>query len=178
MTKSCSKCKVEKPYSEFGVHPNTRLRLRSACKGCELTYRSQPEVKARIKLAAARIYRNPGGKEKALARSRKFRKTEKGKLTNLKSVLSRYGLTFETYTAILRLQGECCAICKLHMSQMDRRICVDHDHETGAVRALLCNNCNAGIGYFRENVGYLEIAITYLKKHKPSNLVCISGEKK
>jgi len=39
-------------------------------------------------------------------------------------------------------------------------------HETGKFRAILCNNCNSGLGMFEDNVEYLENAIKYLKKYK------------
>jgi hypothetical protein len=39
---------------------------------------------------------------------------------------------------------------------------VDHGHETGEVRGLLCSNCNLGLGYFKDNPKYLEGAIKYL----------------
>lgn len=46
-----------------------------------------------------------------------------------------------------------------------RDLCVDHNHETGRIRGLLCTNCNTGIGLLKENPLILDRAITYLAKH-------------
>jgi len=64
-----------------------------------------------------------------------------------------FGLTEEAYEALLRGQGGVCAICKLPERSHSRfgkvlRMAVDHDHETGAVRGLLCFRCNTALGYF------------------------------
>lgn len=45
-------------------------------------------------------------------------------------------------------------------------MCVDHDHNTGRIRGILCRNCNVAIGYFKENTGNLKSAIAYLETNK------------
>ena len=56
-----------------------------------------------------------------------------------------------------------CQIC----GQKDRReLCVDHCHTTGAVRGLLCDNCNKALGLFKDNVDVLNKAIDYLKENQ------------
>lgn len=71
-----------------------------------------------------------------------------------------YGLSEAEYTERISGQGNLCAICR----QKDEMkvLCVDHDHATGKVRGLLCNNCNVGLGNFRDNPKILESAIAYL----------------
>jgi len=79
-------------------------------------------------------------------------------------LVSRYGITEEEYNQLLVNQNFSCAICKSHINEFKRKLSVDHNHETGKVRGLLCNNCNAGIGYLEEDVDSLRQAIEYLEK--------------
>ena len=56
--------------------------------------------------------------------------------------LKRYGLTAGAYNKLLKAQHNCCAICGRHKSLFTKRLHVDHDHDTGKVRGLLCTGCN------------------------------------
>lgn len=73
----------------------------------------------------------------------------------------KYGLTAQDYDALFEKQGRACAICK----QMPERyrLHVDHCHETGRVRGLLCVACNTALGLFKDSVSRLQAAITYLE---------------
>jgi hypothetical protein len=77
-----------------------------------------------------------------------------------------YGLTIERFNAMYEDQKGCCACCGKHESDFKRGLHVDHDHETGQVRALLCTRCNPGLGYFGDSIELLEMAVLYLKKFK------------
>lgn len=61
-----------------------------------------------------------------------------------------------------------CAICSSSFLMMSKNrnesACVDHDHKTGAVRGLLCQSCNRGLGAFEEKEEFLENALSYMKK--------------
>ena len=78
-----------------------------------------------------------------------------------------YGITFEEYQERLDLQGGVCAICDSPPPEGQRKkfLCVDHDHETGEVRGILCDSCNRGIGLLGDNVDRLSIAISYLNQN-------------
>jgi hypothetical protein len=56
------------------------------------------------------------------------------------TVEKTYGITAEGYDALLKAQGGKCAICRAR--PVSKRLAVDHDHKTGAVRGLLCSRCN------------------------------------
>ncbi len=75
---------------------------------------------------------------------------------------TRYGLSSEEYEALLRAQEGLCALCKQCESR-DRRLSVDHDHENGKVRGLLCDDCNKGLGLLGDSTERLSIALAYLK---------------
>jgi hypothetical protein len=72
----------------------------------------------------------------------------------------RYGITAAEADYLLRLQDGLCAICKVAPAQH-----VDHDHATGQVRALLCFNCNGGLGQFKDNPEALHAAAYYVQFH-------------
>lgn len=71
-------------------------------------------------------------------------------------------MTIEDYTAILHGQNDGCAICMT--GPKHRALDVDHDHQTGKVRGLLCNVCNLAVGYFKDSPALLFRAIDYLTK--------------
>jgi hypothetical protein len=74
---------------------------------------------------------------------------------------SHFGLTRSGYEALLEEQGGLCAICRLRAA-----VAVDHDHDTGGVRGLLCKSCNSGIGLLQDSVEVLESAADYLRTEK------------
>lgn len=73
---------------------------------------------------------------------------------------AEYGLTLEQHEAMIEAQGGRCAICL-----RKRKLCVDHDHETGKVRALLCRPCNTMLGNAEDVPNRLRAAAKYLEKH-------------
>lgn len=78
----------------------------------------------------------------------------------------KYNITQNDYESMLINQDYSCAICGIHREDLNKDLAVDHCHSTGKIRDLLCHNCNAGIGFFKESLFKLESAIKYIKKHK------------
>ena len=83
----------------------------------------------------------------------------------------RYGLSYTQYLELVELQKNCCALCGLPESRKNQRneikpLSVDHDHRTGKVRGLLCNDCNAMLGFAHEDIERLSNAIIYITKFK------------
>lgn len=78
-----------------------------------------------------------------------------------------FGITHDDFLAMLEAQGNVCAICgNGETSKRQRSLNVDHDHETGAVRGLLCNRCNPMLGYARDDVAVLQAVIDYLRRSR------------
>lgn len=82
--------------------------------------------------------------------------------------LARFGLTPAQYQEMLNAQGGVCAICEntersTSKTGRIKRLAVDHDHATGAIRGLLCANCNKGIGNLGDSVDTLIAAAAYLE---------------
>jgi hypothetical protein len=77
-----------------------------------------------------------------------------------------FGISFENYAALHALQKGKCAICNEEEKSSIRgkvlNLAVDHCHETGAIRGLLCGKCNTGLGSFRDDPKLLRRAIAYL----------------
>lgn len=89
------------------------------------------------------------------ARERKLRRT--------------YGITSIEYEQMLEEQGRVCYICGTDEPggpPQTSNFCVDHCHNNGHVRRLLCNDCNSGLGMFKDDPNLLRIAAEYLDDHK------------
>ena len=75
----------------------------------------------------------------------------------LASIKYQYGLNERDWRARMSAQDSRCKICEKLVP-----LVVDHDHDTGIVRSLLCKHCNQGLGHFRDSMRNLETAVKYL----------------
>ena len=78
----------------------------------------------------------------------------------------RHGISTEQWNRMFEVQGSHCAICARHQSELKMRLVLDHCHKTNVIIGLLCSQCNAAIGMFRDDPEVLRQAITYLTKPK------------
>ena len=74
---------------------------------------------------------------------------------------STYHLSREDYLNLIKKQHNKCAICGL---DLNGKSVVDHDHQTGRVRGILCNSCNTGIGLLKDDPQLLIVASEYIRK--------------
>ena len=86
----------------------------------------------------------------------------------------RYGITIEQFTSMVEERGNRCDVCghppteKNTRAHWNGKLCIDHCHDTGEVRGLLCNDCNLAVGYGK-TPDVLERAAAYLRLHNRSN---------
>jgi hypothetical protein len=87
------------------------------------------------------------------------------------NIKQKYGLSLEELDEMVLLRQNLCEICG---SLFDPVPHIDHDHETGEIRGLLCSPCNKGLGHFRDNEVLLERAQEYLARYKNGRRMVIT----
>ena len=132
----CTTCQVEKPINDFAKSSRLPTGRTTKCKGCSNEY------------------------------NRKWRTHLYNKDQNLKK---SFGIALSDYQRMHDAQDGKCAICDKEETTMRSgrlmKLSVDHNHTTGEIRALLCNNCNRGIGLLNDDILVLRSAVNYLEKH-------------
>ena len=119
-------------------------------------------------LAKMKVHRDNNKEEEQIRHKKQYEKN-KHKPEFLRkqreSFLKRhYNITIEEYDSMYIEQGGRCAICGIHQSKINRRLEIDHCHETRIVRGLLCHKCNVGLGHFDDNIDILENVLAYLRR--------------
>lgn len=79
---------------------------------------------------------------------------------------SKYGLSVEAFNSLLSAASHKCEICLCDLGTDTNFIAVDHCHDSGEVRGILCPRCNAGIGWFKDSPEALRSAARYLEKDR------------
>ncbi len=129
--KKCPHCNKIKLVGEFYKDRSVKCGYKSWCKVCDRS------------------------------RKRKYRKSGKySKKEYFYNIEKLYGLTLEEYNKIYSLQRGICYICG-YGDEDGRRLCVDHDHNTGKVRGLLCRPCNSRLGWFEQRK---KLILNYIKR--------------
>ncbi|HMK11483.1 MAG TPA: endonuclease VII domain-containing protein [Acidimicrobiales bacterium] len=160
--KRCRICNEVKPLDAFYAMKGMRDGHRSECKACNLSrrkaaYAANPEPT--IERAKAWRRANP---ERAAETQRNYRSQFDYAGSMRASHLRRkFGITQEQYERRLREQGGGCAVCK-RPPKPGKSLHVDHDHETGRVRGLLCFRRNAALGQLDDDLERIEAALTYV----------------
>lgn len=145
-------------------------RNREAYKARGRRWREQNPGRDR-ELQAARRAKDPE-KFKAISHDWYEANKQRAAETTRRNRLKRYGLTLEQFDEMLIAQIGLCLICEEQMKQP----VVDHDHDTEAVRGLLCQPCNAALGIFRDDPKLLTRAISYLTRSSSGSTSTQSSE--
>lgn len=154
-TKWCTRCERDLPRIEFYARAKSPDGLQSCCIRCRKLYN---EENARAIAERHREYLVRTGRTDPEGRPRQLHDSGVGPAPK---VLRRYGITDGDYETMLLAQGFRCAIC-FHPPPDGRRLAIDHCHETGKVRGLLCTSCNLGLGRFHDDRARLMAALEYL----------------
>ncbi len=184
-TKYCGRCDQYKPVSDFAPRKDRPGKHHAFCRPCASVYRRHryehgrpPE---RVKPLPPKA---PGHKwchrcsrlltldqfqqmqrycrECKSEIARDSRTTKVQAQSRWRTIKRKYGITEADFRAMEQAQGGACAICR---TLPEDGLYVDHDHQTGKVRGLLCFQCNSGIGSLRDDIERLQRAIAYLRRH-------------
>ena len=164
--KTCSKCNIEKSLNEFRPRKDNKDGLHGQCRLCMSLHRNEYRKNNPDINKASRNRESISVKQDRINNPNKWSKIYKKNNHSMKvRGKGSYRLTEEQYNQLMIKQNGLCAICKQknYMKGLEIGLCVDHCHNTGKVRGLLCHNCNVGIGNLKDNILTLESAIIYLK---------------
>lgn len=139
--KTCTECEKLLPLDEFHRNKDSPDLKHSKCKVCKNTqarekYHAQEIKNARPSYASSR--------ERHLLRT--------------------YGINMQTYSEMLAKQDFCCGVCGKHQDDEKKSLHVDHNHETGEIRGLLCNFCNRQVIGRHKDPEIFRAAAKYLSK--------------
>jgi hypothetical protein len=147
-----------------GAAPGDKTYHGEHCSGCGGTerYTSNGSCKPCTNTRAAEFWRN--NSEHKYAQTLAWRRANRALVATYarKQRLKReYDLTPDEYATRVAEQAGCCAICR-----RETKLVIDHCHNGGHVRELLCSACNSGLGQFKDKQALLLAAVAYLEKHK------------
>lgn len=173
--KTCSICKKEKSLNEFYYDVRYKSNYTPECKLCRSEYRKQWHLKNKeANNLKSKMYDLAHPEEKRM-RNKKYYENNKEKHNAYCYVNNRnktYNITQDIYDTMLNNQKGVCAICgkkETKVGRINKKIkplSVDHNHNTGKIRGLLCQNCNSGLGLFGDNEDLLIKAANYIKQQQ------------
>ncbi len=136
----CKKCGKKKPIARFSTYINHRspdktVYRRTECKDCGNTY----------------------------GKTWKKRNPEQSRHQNLKRRVKKFGLTTEIFYKIHEAQKGLCEVCGCYPFRA--LLTMDHDHDTGEFRGLICEGCNSSMGHAKDDPKLLRELALYLEKH-------------
>lgn len=184
LEKTCNKCRQIKPLEKFIKDKRTPLGYGMICLDCSQTKqcrkcwqsknvqefyhsnRSGDGFAYRCKECVHEDKREAYKKDSSVTLHRQsFDRFKKGTRegTRERMLLKNYGMTLEDYEKLLSEQDNCCKICGAKEGELGRQyLAIDHNHETNEVRGLLCDLCNRGLGFFRDDKTIISKALQYL----------------
>jgi hypothetical protein len=136
--KVCRICDRKKTLVDFNKKSSSSDGYRSECRECQK------------KSAKDRYNIDPNAHK------------QRTKVNQRSYTAKKFGLTFSELEAMYVQQDNRCAICGVSEEDHGKYLAIDHCHQTGKVRGLLCMSCNTGLGNFKDRSDLLMLAIMYL----------------
>jgi len=184
MSKKCLTCNTLKDLKDFSKSKGCQDGFSNKCKPCTKAFReAKGTVSKELAVRYQRFltykevtFRCKCCKEEKLA-NEFYTKRDYGKVVISASkcrqcqldyqLFKTFGITRKQYNELLQSQDFSCAICNISEKDYAKQgyrnnFAVDHCHTTGAIRGLLCDQCNRGIGYLKDSTQILASAINYL----------------
>lgn len=134
-TKICTKCNTEKELDYFHRNKGGKYGTHNQCKECRKLYRGDWHIRYKDTRHRDTTYKY------------------------------QYGIGLDDVDSMLKDQGYLCKICSKPVHYNNRTGCVDHNHQSGKVRGILCYTCNSALGKFKDSEELLTKAINYLKEN-------------
>lgn len=167
--KKCNTCGEEKLLDLFAKNKSRKDGYASECKACMSARNKASRLANPEKFKeAARKWResSPNYLKQWKARNKKRTKVMKRK----EYLKSKYGISLEQYEDMRVAQQYRCYVCDKHEDEIPNpgptALNVDHCHDTGVIRKLLCMSCNIALGKVNDDVEILQRCIEYIKEHK------------
>lgn len=150
----------KREYARKRYQQNAEVRKRQSCRQRE-KYARDPKTRERLKTHAALYYNTLEGRCRAA-------------ITNARTSARRLGhapcvSTWEEVRDALVAQNYCCKVTGVPEAFLNRKLCMDHCHETGEFRGWICNEANCILGYAKESLEFLSSVTAYLGVHKNEN---------
>ncbi len=173
----CTDCKELKPVSEFhgkGTAWDGTPKYQSYCRKCangrraarQVPWADNPALQAGVRRYQAK------NRELLAARASARRASDPVRLAQIEAdrhLLRKYGLTMKDWWLMLEEQDYKCPGCLRYLHPDVGKVCVDHDHETGQNRSLLCDDCNKGLESCKDDPETLERLAAYIRRHRDGN---------
>jgi hypothetical protein len=150
----CPKCDLDKNPNAFPYPKGSRAQ-KAWCQDCRNVKTCPKCLKTMPRATHFRQLKNKPNMAYCFDCQREYNREHK--LKNL------YQMTQKEYEIRLKNQGGVCFLCK-----SSAKLVIDHDHVTNKVRGILCDLCNRGLGYFKDNPDVLRLAANYVERGVPS----------
>jgi len=152
--KCCRTCVEYKPLEHFSKDATKKDGKNTQCKSCYSEYHGANHARINARRKALHVRYS----ERSKAYSKEWAKANPEKVKN--KSLAKYGLDLDGFNCLVELQHGLCKICECELI-IGKHSHVDHDHDTGEVRGILCQNCNTKLGWYEKHTGSIH---RYLKK--------------